>query len=87
MLQDMQVLKTHFNLSRQELLSTSSTGTVLAAVNPNGTDTALEKLQDHGIGACSIGRFTKSKKRVLKDGTKEMTFPMTARDPYGRIIT
>ena len=86
-LQDMQVLKKHFNLSRHELLSTSSTGTVLAAVNPNKRDIALEKLQDHGIQACSIGRFTESKERILRVGTEDTAFPKTARDPYGRIMT
>lgn len=85
-LQDVLVFKKHFNLSRQELLSISSTGTVLAAVNPKKSDKALQKLQDNGIKACSIGQFTESKKRVLKIGKDETTFPKTARDPYGRIM-
>jgi hydrogenase expression/formation protein HypE len=86
-LQDMLVLKKHFNLSRHEMLSTSSTGTVLAAVNPKKRDMALEKLQDDGIKACRIGQFTESKKRTLKVGKEETTFPKTARDPYGKIMS
>lgn len=85
-LQDVLVLKKHFNLSQQELLSISSTGTVLAAVNPKKRDAALQKLQDHGVKACSIGQFTESKNRLLKIGKDEKAFPKTARDPYGRIM-
>jgi hydrogenase maturation factor len=84
--EELQVLKTHFNLSQRELLSTSSTGTLLATVAPQKKDLALEELQKHGVEANLIGTFTKTKKRLIQHGKKKVAFPKITEDPYARIM-
>ncbi len=84
--EEIRILQTHFSLSQTELLSTSSTGTVLAAVNPQRGDLALKELRKHAIEACLIGTFTKGRKRLLHRGKKKAAFPPVAEDPYARIM-
>jgi len=84
--EEMQILQTHFSLSQKELLSTSSTGTLLAAVDHKKEGLALEELRKRGIEASLIGTFTKNKKRLIQHGKKKAAFPKVAEDPYARIM-
>jgi hydrogenase maturation factor len=79
-------MKEYFGLSQRELLSISSTGTLLAAVAPEVKDRTLQRLRENAGAARSIGVFTKNRKRTVNDGRKKVVFPRAAQDPYTRIL-
>ncbi len=85
-LREAETLKAYFNLSQTELLSLSSTGTLLAAVDPKTKDIALQKLRGHGIEASIIGVFNKDRKRLIQQGKKKLVFPTIPEDPYAKIV-
>jgi hydrogenase expression/formation protein HypE len=85
-LEEALILQRDFGLSQSELLSISSTGTLLAAIDPKKKDEALQELQKHGIEASCIGTFTKNKKRLIQHGKNKTAFPKTAEDPYAKIM-
>lgn len=80
-------LKRWFRLSEQQMLSMSSTGTVLAAVKPEAKAKVEEMLQQNNVDACFLGVFTKNKRRILLKNGREMRFPQKAKDPYERILS
>lgn len=82
-----QKLKEVFKLSENQLLSMSSTGTILAAVNPQAKDEVEETLRRHNLKPHFLGFFTKNEKRVLLKSEKEKEFPKKAKDPYERILS
>lgn len=84
---DVYVLRKHFHLSERQVLSMSSTGTILAAVDVEAKDKVTTELRKQGIEASVIGVFTKDVYRILlKDG--EITiFPEKADDPYEKIMS
>lgn len=84
--QEMRILQEKFHLSLTELLSVSSTGTLLAAVDAAQKGEALQRLHEHGVDASLIGVFTKDERRLLKRGKKKIAFPRFARDPYAKIM-
>jgi len=84
---EMRKLQEHFNLSERQILSTSSTGTVLASIDPQIKNEIIEKLKAEGIEATIIGNFTKQKKRVLIKKGKSLAFPKTADDPYELVMS
>lgn len=85
-LKEAQILQTQFNLSQRELFSISSTGTLLAAIDPKTKDQALQELLKQGIDASFIGTFTKNKKRLIQRGKKKTVFPKMTEDPYAKIM-
>jgi len=85
-LEEMQILKRHFSLSEKEILSTSSTGTLLATISPEKKDQALRELRKHSVEASVIGSFTKGKKRLIQRGKEKRAFPKMAEDPYAKIM-
>ena len=80
-------LQNHFALGDEQVLSMSSTGTVLAAVDPHGKDEAASALRRSGLTAHFIGEFTESKKRLLVKSGTEMAFPELPSDPYSLILS
>jgi hydrogenase maturation factor len=76
------VLQRHFDLSDAQLLAMSSTGTILAAVEPEAKRAALQALEGLGFRGYFIGQFTDYKTRVLTKGQSEAAFPEHADDPY-----
>jgi hydrogenase expression/formation protein HypE len=84
---EMYILQKHFKLSDEQVLATSSTGTILAAVAPNAKDEVKHTLHKIGVNASFLGIFTKSKNRVLTKKVKDTPFPKVADDPYGRILS
>jgi hydrogenase maturation factor len=80
-------LKEAFSLSDGQLLSMSSTGTILVAVNPKARGEVEKTLKRHGLKACFLGVFTEDKRRILVKGGKERRFPEKAEDPYERILS
>jgi hydrogenase maturation factor len=79
-------LQRHFQLTDEQVLALSSTGTILAAVAPQSKEAAEAVLRKNGLAASFIGELTKNKTRVLVKGKKEQEFPNVADDPYTRIL-
>jgi len=84
---EIEVLKKVFKLTDKQVLSMSSTGTVLAAVDFQSKDKAVELLHKKGVDARVIGVFTEDLKRILTRDGKETVFPRNAEDPYDRILS
>jgi len=76
-----------FRLTDEEVLSMSSTGTILAAVSPQVTERVKEVLRQNNIEASFLGVFTKNMRRILLKKGKETSFPKKADDPYERILS
>lgn len=81
------VIKNYFRLSDIQMLSMSSTGTVLAAVSSRSLGSVERALRSNGINPVAIGVFSEDRKRrILKDG-KKREFPKGGQDPYERILS
>jgi len=84
---EMNTLQKRFGLSLEQVLSASSTGMIVAAVEKQAQTIVEETLQKHGIPASFIGTFTKSNDRVLGWSSGCASFPRVADDPYGLILS
>jgi hydrogenase expression/formation protein HypE len=82
-----QILQETFALSDEQILSMSSTGTIIAAVNPQTKDKVKKALLTNGLSASFLGTFTVSKDHVLVKNGKEASFPQVAADPYSTILS
>jgi hydrogenase expression/formation protein HypE len=80
-------LQNYFNLDDEQVLSLSSTGTVLGAVDARAQEKVTSVLRQIGLSACILGEFTKQTERVLIKGGKEVPFPQVPNDPYGLILS
>lgn len=83
---EVQVLRETFGFSDEQVLAMSSTGTILAAVNPDAEKEVVETLKKCGLKADFLGQFTKDMKRVLVRNNQKLSFPKVADDPYSRIM-
>ncbi|MGD9130038.1 MAG: AIR synthase-related protein [Candidatus Bathyarchaeota archaeon] len=84
--EEVHVLREFYRLSDAEVLSMSSTGTVLAAVSPEARDKVESVLRQNGVEARFLGSFTKEMRRVLVKNGEETVFPREADDPYTRLL-
>jgi hydrogenase maturation factor len=80
-------LQTYFNLSDEQVLAMSSTGTVLAAVDAQAQEKVKAALRQSGLSAYFLGEFTENKERVLIKEGKAVSFPQVANDPYASIVS
>jgi hydrogenase maturation factor len=80
-------LQNRFGLSDEQVLAMSSTGTVLAAVDPQGQEKVKAALRQSGLEAYFLGEFTEKKGRTLIKFGKEIVFPEVSNDPYGLIVS
>jgi hydrogenase maturation factor len=80
-------LHSHFRLTDEQLLSMSSTGTILAAVDAQAEEKVKAVLSQNGLSAFFLGQFTENKERVLVKTGKETLFPQVADDPYALILS
>jgi hydrogenase expression/formation protein HypE len=80
------ILQKHFALTDKQLLSTSSTGTILAAVSPKAKQKVQKTLFALGLTGCIIGEFTEQQDRLLVRDKEETMFPVVADDPYTAIM-
>ena len=83
---ELRELAKRFHLSETQILSASSTGTLLAAVSQSQKDKIINALSNHGFDAKTIGVFTESKQRLIKYDGKKAEFPRKANDPYAEIL-
>jgi hydrogenase expression/formation protein HypE len=81
------ILQDHFKLNLDEVLSMSSTGMILAAVNPQAKDKVEDALSKTGVSARFVGNFTKNRERILAKNDGGVIFPHVACDPYSRILS
>ncbi len=81
------VLRDYFKFTDNQLLSMSSTGTILAAVNPKAQQQVKDALGNMGLTAYFLGKFTDQKKRVITKEEKETPFPQTPDDPYTLVLS
>jgi hydrogenase expression/formation protein HypE len=80
-------LRDHFKLTLDEVLSMSSTGTILAAVDLEAKGKVEEALRRSGVSYSFVGEFTESEDRVLAKSDGDTAFPQVAQDPYSRILS
>lgn len=80
-------LKEAFRISERQLLSMSSTGTMLVAASPEAKEKIEEVLRENLLEASVIGVFTSETKRLMVKNGVEATFPKKAEDPYERILS
>ncbi len=80
-------LQKTFRLSDEQVLAMSSTGTILAAVDPEAKEEVQELLSKNGLKAYFVGTFTSGKKRIFIREGKETLFPKDVEDPYARILS
>lgn len=80
-------LQKWFKLSEEQILSMSSTGTILAAVSSEAKDKVAKVLRQNNVEASFLGVFTKNKHCILTKTGKETLFPKNADDPYERILS
>jgi hydrogenase expression/formation protein HypE len=85
--QEVHGLQRHFQLSDNQVLSMSSTGTILAAISSERKETVETCLDQNRIENSAIGTFTKDKRRLLNVSGKDYSFPRRATDPYQRIVS
>jgi hydrogenase maturation factor len=84
---EVKTLRKHFQLSEKQLLSMSSTGTILASVSPKAKEKVETTMRRSKIQASVLGIFTKDTHRILLRDRKEALFPEDADDPYARILS
>jgi hydrogenase maturation factor len=84
--EEVKILQNHFRLSETEVLSTSSTGTLLAALSPDEAENTVHRLEQAGIKARSIGVFSEDRDRRIYDEQQRRDFPNRALDPYSKIV-
>ncbi|MCW4035111.1 MAG: AIR synthase-related protein, partial [Candidatus Bathyarchaeota archaeon] len=80
-------LKQTYQLTDTQLLSMSSTGTFLVAVSEDAKETVESVLRQNGVEFSFLGRFTKTKSRVLVKNGKETQFPQQPDDPYSFLLS
>jgi hydrogenase maturation factor len=80
-------LQSYFKLTDEQLLSMSSTGTILAAVDPKAQEKVQETLRRNGLSSYFIGEFKENKERILIKNGKETAFQQIANDPYAMILS
>jgi hydrogenase maturation factor len=79
-------LQDYFELTDDQLLAISSTGTILAAVDAQAQEKVKATLSKNALSAYFLGEFTENKERVLIRTGKETVFPQVADDPYVIIL-
>jgi len=82
-----QALQSYSKLSDEQLLSMSSTGTILAAIDPQAQEKIGEILRKNGLSAYFIGEFKENKNRILIKNGKKTDFAQIANDPYSMILS
>lgn len=66
-------------------MSMSSTGTLVAALDPHVERNVLRRLLELKIPSCIVGTFSLDSKRRVKKDLRESAFPDRPQDPFGKI--
>jgi len=84
---EMLVLRDYLKFTDEQVLAVSSTGTILAAIDPQAQEKVKAALSKNGLSACFLGQFTESKELFLIKTGKETPFPQVANDPYAEVLS
>jgi hydrogenase maturation factor len=84
---EVQKLRRNFRLSEKQLLSMSSTGTILAAISPRVRKEVEAMMHQYKVQVNVLGVFTEDTRRILTKDGKDTSFPKDADDPYTRILS
>jgi hydrogenase maturation factor len=82
-----QMLQETFALSDEQLLSMSSTGTIIAAVDAKVKDKIEKAMRKNDVSTSFVGTFTKNKDRTLMKNNKRTPFPQVVNDPYNALLS
>ena len=85
-LPELRKLAEHFGLGWQQVLATSSTGTLLATVSPSHRTKVIKALSPLRLSVKVVGVFVEGKRRRIKLDGEEVDFPEVATDPYVGIL-
>jgi hydrogenase maturation factor len=85
--EEMLALQRNFKLTDRQLLAASSTGTILAAVDPQNQEKVKDTLSQSGLSSYFMGEFKENKDRILIKNGKKTSFPQRSKDPYDMIIS
>lgn len=85
--EEVYILKDVYKLSDAQVLSMSSTGTILVAVSPTAVNNVVAVLRRNGIKGKVWGFFEERLSRVLVKDGKNKPFPRVADDPYARLFS
>ena len=83
---ELQTIIRYFHLTREQIMSMSSTGTLLAAISSDNKDKIIEALSRRRFDARIVGAFSKSEERLVKYDGEEVKFPREVDDPYAQIF-
>lgn len=83
---EVQILKDFYGLSDAQMLSMSSTGTILAAISPESKNKVETFLLQNKVDIRFLGNFTGEASRLLIKNKKKQEFPSVADDPYERLF-
>lgn len=83
---EVRILQQHFKLSNMQMMSISSTGSVIVAVRPECSSQIQRKLSGNKVESKIIGTFTENKRRILSIGQKERVLSEGIEDPYGKLM-
>jgi hydrogenase expression/formation protein HypE len=86
-LPELRKLAEHYKLGVEQVLSASSTGTLLVAMSKTKVQKALDALAGLHLNAIIVGTFLESGKRKLKLDEREIDFPSEAEDPYAQLMS
>jgi hydrogenase expression/formation protein HypE len=85
--QEMLALQNHFKLTDNQMLASSSTGTILAAVDSCNQEKIKDTLNKNGLSCYFLGEFMENKDRILIKNGEKTAFPQAANDPYDIILS
>jgi hydrogenase maturation factor len=80
-------LQSRFHLLDTQLLSLSSTGTFIAAVDPEAIGKAEKTLEALGVEVSRVGTFTKTSAHILLKDGRRLQFPAKPDDLYDIIVS
>jgi hydrogenase expression/formation protein HypE len=83
---EVEILKDFYGLSDTQMLSMSSTGTILAAISPESKSKVETFLRQNKVDVRLLGKFTGELSRLLIKNKKKQEFPSVADDPYERLF-
>jgi len=86
LIKEVDQLQKFFKLSEDQKLAMSSTGTIIAAIDPSAKEEVEEVLSKLGLTAFIVGRLSKKKSRTLISTRSKVRFPAKIEDPYARIM-
>jgi len=82
---EIHALVRQFRLSADELMSMSSSGTIVVALKTGAEKRVVRRLSGLKVPARIVGTFSEDKRRVIKDHLGERLFPRKAQDPFRKV--